>query len=255
MAHHRKSKVQIKSKVHTKSKSRKHSKKSMRGGFSSCSSGSMPTKENMTNTPNMHAMPSMPVPSMTAMKGGSIASDIVMGYSNSPPVMNDYANGRNIRDSWYDDSLGVVDTACQKGGSPVSDLVMEKLGDQVHTVDYVPEDKIKGDMNSLNLYQTTGGSRRRRRDRNRKSKRNSKKREHRKRRSSKRSNRNERRRSQRGGHASDWITSQYSLGPINNPSGFDKDLYNPPTLGLAGSGSPMGDLEGANVKHVGSPLV
>jgi hypothetical protein len=264
MAQHRKSKVQIKSKVHTKSKSRKHSKKSMRGGFSSCSSGSMPTKENMTNTPNMHAMhampsmPSMPVPSMNAMKGGSIASDIVMGYSNSPPVMNDYANGRNIRDSWYDDSLGAVDATCQKGGSPASDLVMEKLGNAVHTVDYVPEDKIKGDMNSLNLYQTTGGSRRRsRRDRNRKSKskRNSKKRDHRKRRSSKRSNRNERRRSQRGGHASDWITSQYSLGPINNPSGFDKDLYNPPTLGLAGSGSPMGDLEGANVKHVGAPLV
>jgi len=251
MPQHRKSKVHIKSKVHTKSKSRKHSKSSQRGGFSNCSSHSMPTKENMTNTGNMHAMPSMPATPM--MKGGSIASDIVMGYSNSPPVMNDYANGRNIRESWYDDSLGAVDVACQKGGSPVSNLVMNSLGDQARTVDYVPEDKIKGDMASLNLYQTTGGARRRRKS-NRNSKKNNKRRD-RKHRSSKRSHRNERRRSQRGGHASDWIMSQYSQGPINNPSGFDKDLWNPPTLGLAGSGSAMGDLEGANVKHVGSPLV
>ena len=72
----------------------------------------------------------------------------------------------------------------------------------------------------------------------------------------------------RGGHASDWISSQYSLGNINaagmNNSnaefsasqGVERNvLMNPPTLGLAGSGYPMGSLEGANVNSVGAPLV
>jgi len=31
-------------------------------------------------------------------------------------------------------------------------------------------------------------------------------------------------------------------------------LMNPPNLGLAGSGSPMGSLEGANVRQIGSPF-
>jgi hypothetical protein len=70
----------------------------------------------------------------------------------------------------------------------------------------------------------------------------------------------------RGG--SDWISSQYSLGSINGASmntntgdfsasqGVDRNtLMNPPTMGLAGSGSAMGALEGANVRSVGAPLV
>ena len=70
----------------------------------------------------------------------------------------------------------------------------------------------------------------------------------------------------RGG--SDWISSQYSLGSINGNSmnentgdfsasqGVTRDiLMNPPTMGLAGSGYPMGSLEGANVNSTGAPLV
>jgi len=71
------------------------------------------------------------------------------------------------------------------------------------------------------------------------------------------------------GGGSDWISSQYSLGPSNNPemsaedvgkfsqsvAGSRADYMNPPTLGLAGSGSPMNDLEGANVSKLGAPLV
>ena len=70
----------------------------------------------------------------------------------------------------------------------------------------------------------------------------------------------------KGGSA--WIASQYSLGNINSAGmntgtgdfsvseGVSRDtLMNPPTLGLAGSGYPMGALEGANVNSVGAPLV
>ena len=138
-------------------------------------------------------------------------------------------------------------------------------------------------MNSLNLYETTGGSRKKhnkgRKDKkrsNRKSSnhknsnhkssnRKSRKNKSQSRKNSKRSHRNNRTRSQRGG-ASDWIMSQYSLGPNNNPeastSMFSQstatprsDYMNPSSLGLAGSGYPMGALEGANVRSVGAPLI
>jgi hypothetical protein len=229
---------------------RKHMKKPMKGGFAT-------SKMNPTTT-SAHVKP---------MTGGSPASDIVMGYSNSPPATQDYITSPRIRDGWYDDSMAAVEPRCQSGGSPASDLVMESLGDKVHTVDYLPAEKIQGNMNSLNLYQTTGGSRRRRSRRsgsrrsNRRSRR-SNRRSHRTRRSG------SRRRTQRGGFGSDWIMSQYSLGPNNNPeqsadwvSKFSRstatsrnEYMNPASLGLAGSGSPMGSLEGANVRHVGSPL-
>jgi hypothetical protein len=66
---------------------------------------------------------------------------------------------------------------------------------------------------------------------------------------------------------SDWSSSQYSQGNINAPANTDwknfsafepsaRDmLMNPPTRDLAGSGYPMGALEGANVQTVGAPVV
>ena len=70
------------------------------------------------------------------------------------------------------------------------------------------------------------------------------------------------------GGGSDWIMSNYSQGNINAPAqpfswtgqfGVSQPsardiLMNPPTLGLAGSGYPMGSLEGANVRMTGAPL-
>jgi hypothetical protein len=79
---------------------------------------------------------------------------------------------------------------------------------------------------------------------------------------------NSRMNNMRGGYGSAWISSQYSLGNINSPGmdssskdfsasqGVSRDiLMNPPSMGLAGSGSAMGSLEGANVRSIGSPLV
>jgi hypothetical protein len=202
--------------------------------------------------------------------GGSPASDIVMSDSTgNPAVLNDYITSPRIRDSWYSDALYTLEPRCrQQGGSLASDLVNEQLNQKAKTEPYSPAWNPKGDMNSLNLYQTTGGSRRLR-----KSKKSSRK--HKK--SSKKNNRNtkyrakrneNRTRNQRGG-GSDWITSQYSLGPSNNPeqagswvSQFSQstatsrnDYMNPSTLGLAGSGYPMSNLEGGNVHHIGAPLV
>jgi hypothetical protein len=89
--------------------------------------------------------------------------------------------------------------------------------------------------------------------------------------SSKRSNRSNRSsRNMRGGHyGSDWISSQYSLGSYNSAeqsadyvkqfsasgAGSRADYMNPPNLGSAGSGGAMGELEGAGVQKVGSPVI
>jgi hypothetical protein len=218
-----------------------------------------------------------------AQKGGSPASNIVMSDATmNPPVMNDYAGADRIRDSWYDASLSSANPkfASHSGGSLASNLVNEQLTGKPDTKSFDPAWSPKGDMNSLNLYETTGGARRHRSRRNKSSIRsnNSRSRKHHKkhtRRNSKsKSNRRNRRnnnsrkhRTQRGG-ASDWIMSQYSLGNINASeqpgswvSQFSKngatgrnELMNPSTLGLAGSGYPMGGLEGGSVSHVGAPI-
>ena len=181
----------------------------------------------------------------------------------------------------------------QNGGSPASDMVGAQANQKALT-EVVPEGcPLKGDMNSLNLYQTTGGgscggmdnkykatggARRRRSSRktrrsHRKTPRRShhkSKKSHRKGKKSRKSNNknknNRRNKSMRGG-GSDWIMSQYSQGNINAPESdmwkqfsgsapsARDSLMNPPTLGLAGSGAPMGGLEGAGVKIVGAPLV
>ena len=195
------------------------------------------------------------------MKGGSPASSILMAdATTNPPVSVDHIAGPRIRDSWYDASLSTLEPKCggQAGGSLASDLVTENLTGVAKTDSPSPAWSPKANMNSLNLYETTGGARKRSHRRKHKSKSKGKK--------SKRNNRSKRR-MQRGG-GSDWITSQYSLGPINNPeqsasyvgqfssSGATSQsaLLNPSTMGLAGSGYAMSGLEGGNVRHVGAPL-
>ena len=124
-----------------------------------------------------------------------------------------------------------------RGGSPASEMVMNQLTNGSKTEMFPACDKMTGDMSSLNTYQTTGGSRKS----NRKNK------------------------SMKGG-GSDWMTTQYSLGSYNAPeasvgqfsasaAASRSDYMNPPTLGLAGSGSPMTALEGGNVHTIGAPLV
>ncbi len=212
-------------------------------------------------------------------KGGSPASNIVMSdCTMNQPVMNDYAGADRIRDSWYDPSLSALEPKCggQAGGSLASNLVMESLNQKAKTEPFDPAWSPKGDINSLNLYETTGGARRRHRRskghrasrKNNKSNRRSRNTNNKSKRKSKRNNnrRNNRtRRSQRGGSA--FISTLYSQN-INTPkqpaswvaqfsqSGATSrnELMNPSTLGLAGSGAPMGSLEGANVRHIGSPL-
>jgi hypothetical protein len=183
----------------------------------------------------------------------------------------------------------------QRGGSPASDLVMANLAD-LSSSQSVPQGcALKGDMNSLNLYQPSGGARRKSRSRShknkhvhgkgcksmhrkgsksrksgRKSRGASKSRNGKKGKKSMKSNKRNSKsgsRVMRGGYGSDWLSTQNSLGNINAAQNTDwknfsasepstRDmLMNPPTLGLAGSGHPMSGLEGANVSNVGAPLV
>jgi hypothetical protein len=236
-----------------KNKNRKH-RKTQRGGFTKMGNHS---KMTMSTTNQM---------------GGSPASTLVMQDTVSPPVMNDYVTSPRIREPGHDDSLASIASGSQMGGGLASDLVMENLTSVPETKMYPESFKVKGDMNSLNLYQTTGGARRKHRSRKHRSHKNK---------SRKHKSRSHKRRSQRGGSscgtterrpqsggASAWLASQYSLGPANNPemsasavgqfsqamATAQRDYMNPASLGLAGSGYPMGSLEGANVRHVGSPL-
>ena len=196
-------------------------------------------------------------------RGGSPASDLVMKATTDEPLMNDYIPRTDS-------------PMC--GGSTASDMVSAQLNDNAKTVSYPESFKAEGDINSLKLYSPSGGSRRKRNSKTakgrkgrkgskssktRKSKKNNKKNK----KTNKKTNKLNNHRSNKimnGG--SDWISSQYSLGNINNQmnntsdfsasQGVDRNtLMNPPTMGLAGSGSPMGELEGANVRMVGAPLV
>ena len=191
-------------------------------------------------------------------KGGSPASELVMSDTTTTRPMNDYVVSPRIRDSGYDDSLGSLEPNCMKGGSLSSDMVMEQLNAMENNKSLNTSlPPVKGDMNSLKLYQTTGGSRRRKHG-NKHGKKHSK-------RHSKRHSKSKK--SMRGG-GSDWIMSQYSLGPNNNPEmpasmvgQFSQSMatsrseyMNPASLGSAGSGYPMSSLEGANIKHIGAPL-
>ena len=218
------------------------------------------------------------------LKGGSPASELVMRDLLSPAVQNDYVTSPRIRENAnvYND-LSFLKK--QTGGSPASDLVMSQLTSSPCTQQYPNEQQVKGDMNSLNLYKTTGGAKKYKKNKNnnnthsknskeysknsknsKKSKEYSKKSKKSKKNNSNSSNRKYKRgntQSQRGG-ASDWMNSQYSLGPINNPESgvglFSQSgapsyntLMNPPTMGLAGSGFAMNELEGGNVNRAGAP--
>jgi hypothetical protein len=145
-------------------------------------------------------------------------------------------------------SCGIKKQKQMRGGSPASDLVMANLSD-LSSPQSVPQGcQLKGDMNSLNLYQPSGGSRSRKsRSRSRS---HSKGRKHvhnkdcktihrkgskgrksgrysrgasksRKGIKSKKSLKNNKSNSKNNHHVmkggSDWISSQYSQGNINAP--------------------------------------
>jgi hypothetical protein len=218
------------------------------------------------------------------LRGGSPASDLVNQALLGPPVKDDYVTSPRIRDGPNADKFGI-----KYGGSDESDLVMKQLGDIATTNKYPLGYNVKANMNSLKLYQPTGGSRKKKNKKNKnKNKKSSKVRnmskinnnsgstsnkykksnKSRNSKNSKKNNNNKYKKNMKGG-GSDWMSSQYSLGSYNGPemsdgdvkqfsnseAGSRADYMNPPNLGTAGSGYPMGSLEGANVRMTGAPLV
>lgn len=204
-------------------------------------------------------------------RGGSYASDLVMEAANSSPVMNDFVANPRVRDGPNADYLSLgLDTGKQTGGSAASDMTMENLSDNAKTNKYAASWKVEGDINSLNTYQPSGGNRKSK-SRNHKSKnRKSNKRNRKSKRSnnsnnsknsknsnkSKRSNRNKNQNKNKNhvvkGGASAYMADFYA---IDSNKKQPNDMWNPPTRDLAGSGAAMGANEGANVYHVGAPLV
>ena len=202
------------------------------------------------------------------LRGGSPASDLVNQAANSPSVINDFVTSPRVRDGPMADNFGK-----QYGGSQASEMVMQELNNESISNNVNYNTDIRANMSSLNLYQPSGGSRRN------KSRRNSnKRRSHKKHRksmkkrnvhnSNKKGKTHKNKKGMKGG-ASDWMSSQYSLGSYNAPemsasnvgqfsqsaAGSRADYMNPHNLGSAGSGYPMGSLEGANVHMTGAPLV
>jgi len=204
-------------------------------------------------------------------RGGSYASDLVMEAANSSPVMNDFVANPRVRDGPNADYLSLsLDTGKQTGGSAASDMTMENLSDNAKTNKYAAGWKVEGDMNSLNTYQPSGGNRksksRNRKSKSRKSKNHKSKNHNHNRKSkssknsnkSKRSNRNKNQNQNKNknhvvkGGASAYMADFYA---IDSNKKQPNDMWNPPTRDLAGSGAAMGANEGANVYHVGAPLV
>ena len=202
--------------------------------------------------------------------GGSPASDLVNMAANSSPVKEDYVTSPRIRDGTMAESYGG-----QCGGSDASTMVMNQLANNSTTNTFPEGLNVKGNMDSLNLYQPSGGSRKSRKHtkgrkshkkaKGRKSKKSRKSNKSHKSRKSLKSSKSHKRSMMKGG-ASDWMSSQYSLGSYNaseagvgqfsqSAAASRADYMNPPNLGLAGSGAPMGALEGAGVRSIGSPLV
>ncbi len=221
------------------------------------------------------------------LRGGSPASDLVNQASLGPPVLNDFVTSPRIRNGPNADKFVTQSTApstAQYGGSDGSDLVMKQLGDCATTNKYPLGYNVKANMSSLNMYQPSGGSRKNKKKNNKKKNKTNKNntgnksnKSNKYKKSNKSSNsknskktniRRNRNRNMKGG-GSDWISSQYSLGSYNAPemsaadvgkfsqamAGSRADYMNPPNLGSAGSGYPMGSLEGANVHMTGAPLV
>jgi hypothetical protein len=197
-------------------------------------------------------------------RGGSLASELVNQAANSPPVMNDFITSPRVRDGPMAD-----DFVTQYGGSEASDMVMSNLKNSAKTNKFPEGFNVKGDISSLNTYQPSGGSRKSRGHKSRNGRKaRGRKSRGRKSRSSRKSYSSCNSTKMKGG-GSDWISSQYSLGSYNGPemsagdvakfgsslAGSRANYMNPPNLGSAGSGTPMGSLEGANVRMTGSPLI
>jgi hypothetical protein len=187
--------------------------------------------------------------SRSHQKGGSPASNLVMeAIAEAPHIMNYHVG--------------------QCGGSQASDMVISNLNSKAKTLGYSDGMTVSGNINSINNYQPVGGSRRRRSrkgKKSRKSKTRKSKKHGGKSHKSLKKRKSGSRRSMRGG-GSDWWSTQMSYGNINaanqDASAFTStkipsqhDLMNPSTRDLAGSGAPMGSLEGAGVTQVGAPLV
>ena len=217
------------------------------------------------------------------LRGGSPASDLVNKASLGPPVKDDFVTSPRVRDGPNADMLDKL-----YGGSGESDLVMKQLGDCATTNKYPLGYDVKASMNSINLYNPSGGSKKNKKKNkknkttnklhNTKTNHGNKYRKYKKSsktgnfknsnnfKNSKYNNKNKKI-NMKGG--SDWIASQYSLGSYNAPemsagdvgkfsnslAGSREDYMNPSSLGSAGSGYPMGSLEGANVRMTGAPLV
>jgi hypothetical protein len=196
-------------------------------------------------------------------RGGSYASDIVMAAANGPAVRNDFVSDPRVRDGPNADymSLEGAMVNSQKGGSESSDMTMKNLLDIAKTNKYVEGWKVKGDINSLNTYQPSGGKRK---SKHRKShKRNHKSKNHKSNKSNSKSkranksknnknNRNHNRNHNHIGGASAYMADFYAKDS-NKPQ--PNEMWNPPSRDSAGSGYPMGALEGANVGKIGAPIV
>ena len=191
-------------------------------------------------------------------RGGSPASEIVMSAAGSPSVMNDYVVTPRIRDGpMADYTLGTPD--CQGGGSEASNNVMSNLPTQSVTEGFPGPNTVKANINSLNLYELTGGKGKGKKGKGKRSGKSKNKKSKSKKTSGKRKSKKSMKKSHKshnhslsGGYGSDWISSQYSQGPVNNASGAAAAVA--PNRDSAGSGFAMTSLEGAKVGKIGAPI-
>ena len=208
----------------------------------------------------------------TKQTGGSPAYDLVMKATTRPSSRQDYVTSPRTRDKWAFDEYTTTD--CQGGGGVASNMVTNVLNSKAETAAYDKPFNVSGNIDSLNLYKLTGG-----RNHNRKAIHKNKYKHKNKSKSNNNSSKsNKSKYSKRskhskyqmhGGFASDWISSQYSLGSANaaeqsadyvkqfsnSEAGMRSSYMNPPNLGLAGSGGAVGDLEGSSGSITGAPLV
>jgi hypothetical protein len=216
-------------------------------------------------------------------RGGSYASDLVMEAANSSPVKNDFVADPRVRDGPNADytTMG-LGTGNQSGGSDAYDMTMANLVDNATTNKFSEGWKVTGDMNSLNTYKPSGGKRRSKshkskthKSKNHKSKshksnnnnsnnhksnnhksKNHKSKNHNSHRKSKSANRNNNNNRNSNhvvkGGSSDYMASYYSL---DSNAKRPNIAWDPPSRDSAGSGYPMGSLEGAKVGKTGAPLV
>lgn len=211
-------------------------------------------------------------------RGGSYASDLVVEASKGPSVKNDFVADPRVRDGPNADYMSMgLGSGNQTGGSEASDMTMKNLNNSATTNNYAEGWKVKGDMNSLNTYQPSGGKRssKSRNSKSRKSKsRNSKSHKSKSHKSKSRNSKNNNSKNNNSNHkskssnrnnnnnrnsnrvvnggSSDYMASYYSLDSnVKRPN----IAWDPPSRDTAGSGYPMGSLEGAKVGKTGAPLV